>query len=81
MHVSSYDPLAQQKFTLYISNNGKSIPAEEAKEIFTPFFTTKPTGTGIGLPLARQMMMKQGINLLLSDRPLPGYHATFVLCK
>ncbi len=81
MHVSSYDPLAQQKFTLYISNNGKSIPAEEAKEIFTPFFTTKPTGTGIGLPLARQMMMKQGINLLLNDRSLPGYHVTFLLCN
>ena len=80
-HVSSYDPLAQQKFTLYISNNGKSIPAEEAKEIFTPFFTTKSTGTGIGLPLARQMMMKQGINLLLSDRALPGYHVTFLLCN
>jgi nitrogen fixation/metabolism regulation signal transduction histidine kinase len=80
-HVSSYDPLAQQKFALYISNNGKSIPAEEAKEIFTPFFTTKSTGTGIGLPLARQMMMKQGINLLLSDRALPGYHVTFLLCN
>ena len=80
-HVSSYDPLAQQKFALYISNNGKSIPAEEAKEIFTPFFTTKPTGSGIGLPLSRQMMMKQGINLLLNDLALPGYHATFLLCN
>lgn len=79
--ASSYDPLAQQKYTLYISNNGKSIPAEEAKEIFTPFFTTKPTGSGIGLPLSRQMMMKQGINLLLNDRALPGYHATFLLCN
>ena len=79
--TSSYEPLEEQRFSLYISNNGKPIPSEVAKEIFIPFFTTKPTGSGIGLPLARQMMMKQGFNLLLHDRTLPGYHATFVLCK
>ena len=81
LEKSSYDPLAEPKFTLYISNNGKTIPAEEAKEIFTPFFSTKPTGSGIGLPLSRQIMMKQGINLLLRDNALPGYHATFLLCN
>ena len=80
-HPCSYDPLARKKYTLYISNNGKSIQAEEAKEIFTPFFTTKPTGTGIGLPLSRQIMMKQGINLLLRNTPLPCYHVTFLLCN
>ena len=79
--TSSYEPLEEQRFSLYISNDGNPIPSEVAKEIFPPFFTTKPTGSGIGLPLARQMMMKQGFNLLLRDRPLPGYHATFVLCK
>ena len=77
--VYAHDP--ERKFSLSVSNNGSPIPAEVRSEIFIPFFTTKPTGTGIGLPLSRQMMMKQGINLLLSDRPLPGYHATFVLCN
>lgn len=77
--VYAHDP--ERKFSLYVSNNGSPIPAEVRSEIFIPFFTTKPTGTGIGLPLSRQMLMKQGINLLLCDRPVPGFHATFVLCN
>ena len=76
-----YPHESERKFSLSISNNGRPIPVEVRSEIFIPFFTTKNTGTGIGLPLSRQMMMKQGIHLLLCDRPLPGYHTTFLLCN
>ncbi len=62
---------------IYVSNNGSPIPADVAREIFIPFFTTKPSGTGIGLSLSRQMLMMQDINLSLADNPLPGYHVTF----
>ena len=54
---------------LLISNNGSPIPAEVAREVFVPFFTTKRSGSGIGLSLARQMMMAQGGNLTLADTP------------
>lgn len=64
---------------LLISNDGEPIPPDAAREIFVPFFTTKRTGTGIGLPLARQMMMSQGGDLLLADTPQPGYHTTFII--
>ena len=43
-----------------ISNNGKPIPSEEAQHIFVPFFTTKPTGSGIGLSISRQIMKQSG---------------------
>lgn len=43
-----------------ISNNGKPIPSEEAQQIFVPFFTTKPTGSGIGLSISRQIMKQSG---------------------
>ena len=43
-----------------ISNNGKPIPTEEAQQIFVPFFTTKPTGSGIGLSISRQIMKQSG---------------------
>lgn len=62
---------------IYVSNNGSPIPADVTREIFIPFFTTKPSGTGIGLSLSRQMLMMQDINLSLADNPLPGYHVTF----
>ena len=39
-----------------VSNNGRPISAESQEEIFVPFYTTKPEGTGIGLSLSRQIM-------------------------
>lgn len=68
-----------QERTLAVSNNGDPIPAEAQPDIFVPFFTTKTTGTGIGLPLSRQMMVSQGGDLKLATHPTAGYHATFLL--
>lgn len=65
---------------LYVSNNGARIPVDVAREIFIPFFTTKRNGSGIGLSLSRQMLLKQDMNLLLADIPVPGYHVTFCIC-
>ena len=52
-----------------ISNNGKPIPTDEAQHIFVPFFTTKPTGSGIGLSISRQIMKQSGgsIELITSS--------------
>lgn len=65
---------------LYVSNNGARIPADVAREIFIPFFTTKRNGSGIGLSLSRHMLLKQGMNLMLADIHVPGYHVTFCIC-
>lgn len=64
---------------LYISNNGVPIPAGARREIFIPFFTTKSNGSGIGLALSRQIIMRQGMNLRLADTPVSGYHTTFII--
>jgi signal transduction histidine kinase len=66
---------------LLISNNGAPIPPDVAREIFVPFFTTKQTGSGIGLALARLMMHKQGMHLSLAEQPVPGFRTTFVISK
>ncbi len=62
---------------LCVSNDGTPIPVEARKEIFVPFFTTKRKGSGIGLSLSRQILMMQGMNLTLADRPMSGYTVTF----
>ncbi|QZE14842.1 hypothetical protein K4L44_02995 [Halosquirtibacter laminarini] len=54
--------------TLSIINNGKAIPEEIRENIFTPFYTTKAEGSGIGLSLSKQMMIKMGGNLTLIQR-------------
>ena len=62
---------------LQVSNDGQPIPDEVATEIFVPFFTTKRRGSGIGLALARQVLMLQGMTLSLRQRPIYGYNVTF----
>ena len=39
-----------------ICNNGKPVPMHVREEIFVPFYTTKPSGNGIGLSLSRRIM-------------------------
>lgn len=68
-----------KKEEIWVSNNGDVIPADVAREIFIPFFTTKRTGSGIGLSLSKQLMLKQGRNLRLADTPVPGCHTSFIL--
>jgi nitrogen fixation/metabolism regulation signal transduction histidine kinase len=58
-----------------ISNNGPEIPPEIREQIFTPFFTTKDTGSGIGLSLSKQIMLKMNGDVLLSSRK--GNQTTF----
>ena len=64
---------------VFFSNDGHVIPLDVQQEIFIPFFTPKQTGTGIGLSLSRQILMKQGMTLSLADSPQPGYNVTFVI--
>ncbi|MBN2226568.1 MAG: PAS domain-containing protein [candidate division Zixibacteria bacterium] len=45
-----------QEITIRISDNGSGIPEEYRENIFTPFFSGSPSGTGLGLPLARKIV-------------------------
>lgn len=42
---------------LKVADNGTGMPAEVVDKIFIPFFSTKKTGSGIGLSLCKQIMM------------------------
>ncbi|MBO5664504.1 MAG: sensor histidine kinase, partial [Bacteroidales bacterium] len=48
-----------------VFNNGTPISKESQEEIFVPFYTTKASGSGIGLSLSRQMMRLHDGNLRL----------------
>ena len=49
------------QFEIRIKDNGDGIPDLVAKQLFTPFFTTKPVGegTGLGLSLCRNIIEKE----------------------
>lgn len=48
-----------------VEDSGKGIPTESADQVFMPFYSTKVTGTGVGLSLARQIVQGHGSALLL----------------
>lgn len=69
---------SNESIVIEISNNGPAIPPEEAEHIFTPFFTTKEGGSGIGLSVARQIMRLSGGSISLKSNA-PNHRTTFVL--
>ena len=60
-----------------VSDNGPGVAADIATRIFVPFFTTKQSGSGVGLALARQVMTAHGGFIRLAEAGGPG--ATFTL--
>ncbi|MCK0145318.1 ATP-binding protein [Arenibacter sp. F26102] len=65
-----------QKF-IEVRDNGPGIPDELINEIFVPFFTTKNSGTGVGLSLSKQILRMHGGNLKVNS--LPNKETSFLL--
>ncbi|MEM9987565.1 MAG: HAMP domain-containing sensor histidine kinase, partial [Bacteroidota bacterium] len=62
---------------LAIQDNGPGIPEEVLERIFVPFYTTKSSGSGIGLSLSRQVMQKHKGSLSVNSSL--GQGTTFIL--
>ena len=50
----------RQFLRVEVSDNGKGMSAAELKQLFTPFYTTKPSGTGLGLVLSQRIVALHG---------------------
>lgn len=62
---------------IQITDNGPGIIPEAIERIFVPFFTTKKTGSGIGLALSRQIMQMHNGTLTVASEP--DVNTTFTL--
>jgi len=60
-----------------ITDTGKGIPEEVHDRLFYPFFTTKQTGSGVGLPLARKIV--EGHQGILDFESVVGRGTTFIV--
>jgi len=60
-----------------VDDDGPGLPP--SANLFVPFFTTKPGGSGIGLVLCRQIAEAHGGTLSLANRPQGGCRATLRL--
>lgn len=57
---------------LEVRDQGPGLKPETIREIFTPFFTTKAGGTGLGLPVARRIVEEHGGRIELANRESGG---------
>lgn len=62
---------------LAVRDNGCGIPPESLERVFEPLFTTKEAGTGLGLPISREIVRAYGGELLLESKV--GEGTTFTL--
>jgi two-component system nitrogen regulation sensor histidine kinase NtrY len=66
------------RLTVWVRDEGHGLP--NTANLFVPFFTTKPNGTGIGLVLSRQIAEAHGGTLTLQNAAEgPGCEAQLVL--
>jgi len=68
---------AENAVIIKITDNGPGIIPEAIDRIFVPFFTTKKTGSGIGLALSRQIMQMHNGSLTVVS--MPDVKTTFTL--
>ena len=61
-----------QLSSVAFTDHGPGIPADIRDKIFTPFFTTKVRGTGLGLPTARRLVEAQGGTIAVECPPDGG---------
>lgn len=58
----------QSEIRIEVEDTGPGIPAEVRARVFEPFFTTRPTGTGLGLALAKRIVDLHQGRIELAER-------------
>ena len=66
-----------RKVIIKVADNGPGMPAELLEKIFIPFFSTKKSGSGIGLSLCKQIMMLHKGNIQVQS--VEGEGTAFLL--
>lgn len=69
--------MEQDKIIFSVSDNGEGILPEVMDRIFIPFFTTRHSGSGIGLSLCRQIITMHGESIYATSKD--GEGSTFVI--
>ncbi|MDO5292601.1 MAG: HAMP domain-containing sensor histidine kinase [bacterium] len=70
------------RLLISVSNTGSTIPEENLTKIFTPFVTTKPNGSGLGLPTAKRIVLSHdGTITVISEQNKTTFTVALPLTK
>lgn len=72
-------PIDEGSVGLSVEDTGPGLPAPAPETVFEPFYTTKPMGLGMGLSIARSIVMAHGGSIAARNNPTRGATLTVVL--
>ena len=68
---------SEEEMKIDVADTGAGIPPGELEQIFEPYYSTKETGIGLGLPLTRKIIEEHGGSIEVTSEPAVG--ATFTV--
>ena len=68
-----------RQLLISVGDTGVGLEPEQAQQIFNAFFTTKPQGSGMGLPISRSIIESNGGHLWATSNSGPGATFKFTL--
>ena len=80
-HIILYSGATDENAFLTVADNGCGIPQEIQEKMFIPFFSTKKSGTGIGLSLSREIVKMHSGNLQVQTKEGEGSAFTVLFPK
>jgi two-component system sensor histidine kinase HydH len=66
--------MGQGRIRITVADRGEGIAADALAHIFDPYFTTRRTGSGLGLPIARNIIEGLGGTIAVTSRLGQGTH-------
>jgi two-component system, NtrC family, nitrogen regulation sensor histidine kinase NtrY len=76
-NVSIHEKIEENDVIISIIDNGEGIPAGMKSRIFTPNFTTKTSGTGLGLAMCKSIVEQAGGSIWFDTKE--GEGTTFIV--
>jgi PAS domain S-box-containing protein len=77
--IINSQPAKNEQVMVSVSDTGVGLPPQQADQIFNAFFTTKPSGTGMGLRISRSIIESHGGRLWAANNSPRGASFCFTL--
>ena len=69
----------RDRVLIEVANQGEGIPGKDLPHIFTPFYTTKKEGTGLGLPIVAKIVEAHGGSIRVAENTAVGVSFRIIL--
>jgi signal transduction histidine kinase len=70
---------ARRAVRIHVTDTGMGIPKDELDKVFAPYYSTRPGGTGLGLPTVRRIVQEHDGTLEVHSEPGRGTRFTILL--